>query len=132
MTSKPEVNIPLLRKAVEWVESQAVLPRATRQWRQQSWVVNEETRRTLFGHARGCGTAYCLAGWIASQTNPHLANTDLYHDPETDTYISSQGVALDALGLTLPPGALNHPLFGYNNTARDIRRIAEKIAGEKL
>lgn len=40
------VDVPLLRKVVEWVEEQAVLPKSVRLWDQAAW---------------GCNTAMCVA-----------------------------------------------------------------------
>ncbi len=127
MTSKPEVNIPLLRKAVEWVESQEALPPETRQWMQSYWVTPEEERVGLLRHPRGCGTAYCVAGWIAAQKHPELAHTQSAVINGVLTYSSE--VAMSELGLSEYE---DRGLFNGANTAANIRRIAEEIAGEKL
>lgn len=115
--TEPIVNIPLLRKAVEWVEEQDALPEDTRQWMQDVWGLSEDDRLMEYGHSVGCGTAYCVGGKIAE-------------DAGIDWSIQAAGhVAGDLLGLT---GLQADELFEPGNTAADIRRIAESIAGERL
>lgn len=43
-----EVNVPLLRKAVEWVEEQSNLPEIDRQWNQRAWKESERDRAEDF------------------------------------------------------------------------------------
>ena len=115
-----EVNIPLLRKAVEWVEEQDRLPEQQRQWNQWNFVELESDR--IDG---GCGTAYCVAGYIGALVDARFTNTSLIETEDGAMHVAD--VAEDALGL---PD--RHGLFQCNNTAADIRRIAEGIAGERL
>lgn len=122
----PKVNVPLLRKAVEWVEEQAALPVETRTWFQGDWVVTEARRLRDHGHSAGCGTSYCVAGWVASQAYPELADSQSALVGDEVLYTSE--VAAELLGLT----SYDHTLFWGGNSAADIRRIAEELAGEKL
>jgi len=52
----PELDLPLLRKAVEWVQEQAKRPSGEREWIQGAWRVS----------GLECGTAYCVAGYVAN------------------------------------------------------------------
>lgn len=134
---RDNLNIPLLRKGVEWVEEQEALPVMTRQWMQDMWVTSEEDRVACLTGETGCGTAYCLAGWVAMQKYPELAEIDFAW--VNGKYLRSSDVAAEELGL---PGygvapeqyetSCLHKLFSPHNTAADIRRIAEELAGEKL
>jgi hypothetical protein len=104
-----EVNIPLLRKAVEWAEAEAAKPQRTSAWYQPGVIENAEDI------GRDCGTCYCLAGFIAAT----VTGEEWPDDPI--------GVALDALG-----GASIGGLFSATNSIQDVRRIAEDLAGERL
>ncbi len=116
-TPAPIVNIPLLRKAVEWVEEQAALPTIDRQWYQGAYRMEG----LLAG--RSCDTVMCVAGYVADLSGVGWrGNSDVTSERE---YASD--VAERLLGL--PPG---HRLFLGDNTAADVRRIAEGIAGERL
>ncbi len=121
-----DVNIPLLRKAVEWVEEQDALPEETRTWYQGAYVVIERWRVADLAHDTGCGTAYCLAGYVASQVDPNLAESSAYVNDDGD-YVSTNLVASEILGLPY-----DHNLFNGGNDAETIRRLAEEYAGEKL
>ncbi len=114
----PIVNIPLLRKAVEWVEAQAALPIEDREWDQMVY------RTTGAQVQRSCGTVMCVAGYVADISGVEWA--------APDDYMTIDGEAADTVAerlLGLPP---DHRLFGGDNTVADVRRIAEGIAGERL
>ncbi len=117
------VNIPLLRKSVEWVEEQAALPWVNREWYQDEWrrpghfIINAQ------GQKKSCDTVMCIAGRIAD-----------WHGIEWNSngYIAVDGrsvpeIASELLGIERSSG-----LFDVNNTAADVRRIAEELAGERL
>ncbi len=110
-----DVNIPLLRKAVEWVEEQDALPIETRSWMQREIILPEAHRIHSHGHQPGCGTAFCIAGYVADQVRPGIG------------WEEAIPVAEQALGL--PRG---HNLFMMTNSAKTIREVAERIAGERL
>jgi hypothetical protein len=129
-----EVNIPLLRKAVEWAEAEAAKPAPLREWEQNFWYLPPEVRaerlekrgddftereREAYQKAPECGTCYCIAGYVASQ---------LGHDFSTSGW-EVEDVAAEALGLDLDQ---SDDLFDGRNTIEDVRRIAEEIAGERL
>jgi hypothetical protein len=137
MTDTTQVNIPLLRKAVEWAEVEAAKPPELREWEQNWWVLTPEERakRREYAEESGdpdyyapfevaayykapeCGTAYCIAGFVAA------------HEGSTETGMRVQDVACDALGIYTQEA---EALFASQNTIADVRRIAEEIAGERL
>lgn len=121
------VNIPLLRKAVEWVEAEAAKPPELCEWEQRLWNIPPDTDDIYGQHLRAnrapeCGTTYCVAGYIGQLVDPRYAET-----VEVDG-VHIEEVAGAALGLQ----PLQHHLFFARNTAEDVRRIAEEIAGEPL
>jgi hypothetical protein len=145
-----EVNIPLLRKAVEWVEEQDKLPEAEREWDQTTWAgarfidpndpslvydsymlgsgeyykTWDEIQRLAEQRGMTCGTAYCVAGWIGQQQDSAYKTTwNPPGKPPVDDF------AQVVLGLTAEQA---DELFDEGNSAADIRRISESIAGEKL
>lgn len=128
-----EVNIPLLRKAVEWAEAEAQKPRELREWEQDRFFIpasnNDpnvvavrpglaEREREQYGKAAECGTCYCIAGYVAQVTSDAPL-----------VYREVEGLAVEALGITEGQGMR---LFDACNRIEDVRRIAEDIAGERL
>jgi hypothetical protein len=107
--SASEVNIPLLRKAVEWAEAEAAKPEGGL-W-DQSWYITDDN---------ACGTSYCIAGWV------NVQNGAEGYDQITDT-----SAAAESLGIPVWRGEDGH-LFDGGNSIEDVRRIAEEIAGERL
>lgn len=127
-----EVNVPLLRKAVEWVEEQDKLPLEKRAWVQEFFILREAARESVadaeyeIGFEPGCGTAYCVAGYIGQMLRPNTFRDnefDLFHDQHVSDF------AAEALGISWED---SEELFAGDNSAEDIRRIAERIAGQKL
>lgn len=133
--TEPTVNIPLLRKAVEWAEAEAAKPYELCEWFQGDWVVTPGARKTHRAWlerkgqpieglaAKECGTCYCIAGYAAQVVDPHFADTDEVGDT------TAREVAQEALGIT---DRQADQLFAGPNTITDVRRIAESIAGEAL
>lgn len=120
------VDIPLLRKVVEWAETEAAKPPELCEWNQETWVApanKADDEAWSFGYvlpkarvrAPECGTCFCIAGYTASIT---VGPTEDIGE-----------VAQEILGLC--PGDAG-ALFNVSNTIEDIRRIAEDIAGESL
>ena len=128
--SRPD--IPLLRKAVEWVEEQDKLPIDQRQWYQGDYIsrfrhlwakflqirgsavaegVNEETFDSM-QREPVCGTCYCVAGYIAMQDNPAYTNRDIVDEVHVADY------AMRLLGLDR--WEAQH-LFAGTNSAADVR-----------
>lgn len=131
MSEHERLNVPLLRKAVEWVEEQAALPEEQSEWYQGTWRVDGEMLD------RSCGTAYCMAGYIGQLLD------ERYRESQTVDGMHVADFAGEALGLERPGpgemlagvGSMGHafqPLFHASNTVEDIRRIAERLAGGPL
>ena len=147
-----EVNIPLLRKAVEWAEAEAKKPLLEREWDQSGWMRSPKHRARDYlmdkAHRTGnfaeltdegiqelaqtCGTSYCIAGYIC-----HLAGLTFTGDNSSMFYrvIDANGVernvsevAAELLGNPDDTGLL----FDAGNSIERVRVIAEEIAGEKL
>lgn len=126
-----EVNIPLLRKAVEWAEAEAAKPFETREWDQTFWALpaspndpnvcgNPFQSQAVLDRLRGevdCGTKFCVAGWIVHAAGEAV----LYYDAATR--------AAELLGVTIDAA---DALFVADNSIEDVRRIAEELAGERL
>ena len=115
------VNIPLLRKAVEWAEAEAAKPTGGL-WIQQLWYTRpgaggyEAELRERNGLTPKCGTSYCIAGYVCDVEGIDA----LGYWPQR---------AAEALGLSESACA---PLFNANNTITDVRLVAERLAGERL
>lgn len=111
------VNIPLLRKAVEWAEAEAAKPDQTQcEWYQRQWVI------PAADIGRACGTCYCIAGYVA-----------LVSGIEVDCMAEENAAAL--LGINPRLHNSFEGLFAVDNTIEDVRRIADEIAagaGERL
>jgi hypothetical protein len=143
MEKLPDVDVPLLRKGVEWVLAESERSTDERSWFQRWW----RTRR-VNEQGQACGTALCLAGYIC-EMDPSWEWRDetLRHDfgppvrselvkmsahqagPNGDT----AGVhASRLLGLTYDEA---NALFHESNTAETIRSLAREICesrGEEL
>lgn len=113
----PEVNVPLLRKAVEWAEVENTLPNGM--WNQRFWAQQTD-----------CGTAYCIAGFVAQETSGgidffkgvKIASQCL--DPDSNSLVSINTFAREHLGLTI---AESDALFAASNTIEDVRDVFEWI-----
>lgn len=130
----------ILKDAVEWVEWQDTLEPGTRMWDQGNWVTLREDQPT-------CGTAYCVAGYIGQRLNPDFALGSEAVIKGTLTHVSD--FAEMTLGLTsteiyldrkidggtggyVDSGEWIYDLFDGDNNAKDIRAIAEELAGGPL
>lgn len=136
-----KIDIPLLRKGVEWVEDEATKPWSDRVWHQDYWIMSAETAHPSDselkrGEAeRGqtknfCGTCYCFAGNIAAWDGFRVYDAfERAKNPETGETVDPDTYATERLGLTYEQA---EALFDGDNSAEDIRRIAEEIAGQRL
>lgn len=150
-TTVSEPNIPMLRKYVEWVEEQDALPVFQREWEQGTWALSPEAikregkvlqRRKEEGHsfygyrhrlleryeANVCGTAYCVAGRITADTYGPCDEEGEFYD-QNGNEVDPSVYAREVLGLSWPQA---ETLFDADNSAADIRRLAERYAGERL
>lgn len=128
------INVPLLRKAIEWAEAEAAKPEELCEWQQGFWVLPKSDHdpaayidveeldvakiRAYEGLAEECGTCFCIAGRVAHESGQVVSY--------------SRGVKREAASLLGIDIAAAHRLFASNNTIEDVRRIAEEIAGERL
>jgi hypothetical protein len=130
------MNIPLLRKAVEWVEEQDALATSKRKWYQGSWAQKRIDAAQENVNDPFCHTAVCVAGKIALDAGWVPVWDDqneamFYADRATKNGVTLpiEHIAARELGLDVEDA---NDLFDGNNQAADIRMIAESIAGERL
>lgn len=114
-----EVNIPLLRKAVEWAEAEHARSDGKGAWRQ--CTVAEDSEETH------CGTAYCIAGYVLAQQGYSVAQIQAMGDSDEDLDLAAELLGIPAWSTTFAP----HLFDGFNDITR-VRSIAEELAGERL
>jgi len=119
----PDLNVPALRKTLEWVEAEAARGEESA-WRQESYAT-----RTA------CGTAFCAAGYVAAELVGARPHFDAVADPDgelvTDVCVLPDGefasidsVAREELGLT---SRESMRLFDGTNSLEDVRRIVGRL-----
>ena len=134
----PTPNLPLLRKAVEWAEAEAAKPLTESAWDQSVYRMSgSELDRT-------CGTAFCIAGYVAEITGAQWAGAGqsswlVADDDDPPEHVSPMyGLVFiehrvsRLLGVTEREGEY---LFDPDRTIDDLRIAAEEIAaraGERL
>lgn len=125
------LNIPLLRKMVEWAETEDLLDEA-REWDQTTWL-HMETRSGY------CDTTMCIAGKVASDAGwkPIFYGDGSASSAQKDGVTEEiRVIAINELGLANAVDSEGNvatwALFEASNCAADIRRIAEDLAGERL
>lgn len=123
-----EFNLPLLRKAVEWAESEARKPQRESEWCQRYFATSGQAL------GRDCGTAYCIAGYVAEQAGLQVGVYHIDGDNEAKAAQDLLGIDdHDAWGDSW--GRDGTGLFSSGNTIEDVREIATEIAekyGEEL
>lgn len=130
----PNLNVDLLRRHVEWVEAQDGLPEGERDWDQGYWLSPkagsvDESVEILRGRREwDCGTYRCLAGNIALEGGGRPASGSGVILPDGQL-VWVEKYAAELLGIDRPELAI---LFDSLNTAVDIRREAERLAGGPL
>lgn len=135
-----EVNIPLLRKVVEWVESQEALAYSEdRRWYQGAWFRKDEAKARAVQDLNDpmCGTTMCVAGKIVHDAGwkpvyYEVHGEDFAYADEAkkgDIALPIHEIAAAELGLTEDEA---HELFDGSNDAEHVRLIAEHLAGERL
>lgn len=155
------IDVPLLRKAVEWVEEQEALPPRQREWRQSVWrgvafrpagIVQGplQAARVVSG-GRSCGTTYCVAGYIAEMTGGTWASNDtksslyqaLLAEPDEEgaawAYDSARSDRGPVLIVNASIRATNKlgirddaGLFNGGNTAEGVRSKAQRLVAYYL
>ena len=141
LPSDPTPNIPLIRKATEWAEEQEQLV-GLRMWNQDFWFRTLDRQLAKQNiHDPLCESAMCIAGFVVhtlgyifdfdeasvlDETGYYCASYANHPDGSTGS-ISS--IAQRELGINDEQARI---LFDGPNSAADIRRISEEIAGEAL
>jgi len=151
-----EVNVPLLRKAVEWVEEQDKKPEIESEWYQGEWMVSDRQyawRMASEGVAEYRDAMYARNEYLSYDEQKKLVELASYwlenscgtaycvagyvaqmHEPGFQTAHQVRGESIEnyarkKLGLSQDQA---DQLFSGGNDAADVRMIAEFIAGEKL
>lgn len=137
-----EVNVPLLRKVVEWAEAEASKPLPIREWEQGAWMIlpeafdepMEDDQGELFFKDPECGTCFCIAGKTVELSLEEGENMDSSCVESPDGFTESIPMrAARELGIPRDAGPfIISRLFHAENSIADVRRIAEDIAGERL
>ncbi len=123
--TSPSLDIPWLRKEVEWVEVEDAKPchAPDREWHQGSYRWSAKDRSEAYGHP--CGSTFCIAGHIAEGDGVKWNDSfDIAADWKFVSDYAQYRLNLDERQAAR--------LFYGDNSAADIRRIAEEIAGERL
>ena len=136
MTKRLEVNIPLLRKAVEWAEFEAAQPAIDCHWNQGWFVLKPQDVAAdlldscesyeashLDALAPHCETTYCIAGYVGQLLNPAYAKNDTVRGVHVAEFARRE------LGISQGDAEW---LFEGSHTIEEVRSVAEHIAGEKL
>lgn len=136
MSDNNQVNVPLLRKAVEWAEASHAA--GDGEWDQGWWGrdYSEPNIRARYQAAgftiSECGTSFCIAGYIGQLLDPEHYPAGRNGDgTEGAPFGHVEEFAADALGIGVG-GPLKGSLFDGSNTIQDVRRIAEDLAGGPL
>lgn len=137
-----ELNIPLLRKTVEWVEEQETLPIQLREWQQGSWFrqVTEEELKYEYGvelvaNAPWCDTTMCFAGkiaWDAGWKPVWTSEHEAARCEKNGEIKDVSHVAAELLGIPHPEDWSDIELFDAGRSAATLRYLAEDLAGEAL
>lgn len=132
MNDTLEVNIPLLRKVVEWAEAEARIDQAFRAWDQQNYCGIGLRYLTAAERAQGdvgdCGTTYCIAGKVLHDAGWTDAEIRHRHRPDIP---AAALLGIPTVDDTDDDDWGDH-LFAPSNTIEDVRRIAETLAGQRL
>ena len=136
------LNVPMLRKGVDWVMEQNELADEDREWDQESWAFLDRPARAAMAaqdrHDPMCCTSMCFAGYVAYITGwtfefPNGLRMEGAEVARKDGRVDSIAtIAKRELGITDEQG---DSLFNASNDADDIRYIAEVIvmeAGDRL
>ncbi len=114
-----ELNIPLLRKTMEYIEANPL------EWDQSSWASNTP-----------CGTTMCFAGTAAFLAGadlmldlPGVSGSEACKTPEGD-FLAIDEYARQQLGLTASQA--DRIFYSDPHNPQDMRRVVEHTIGEKL
>ena len=121
-----EVNIPLLRKAVEWAEAEAAKP--------PEWTASGSKSSGASSPTRTPGTTATAATAYSRVRDRPTASPDTSARSPDSTRTPTRTIAADLLGIKYNGYGeeAGDRLFNACNSIEDVRRIAEDIAGERL
>ncbi len=128
------IDVPKLRKLVEWVEEQDVLAENDRVWDQELWFHQDNlaiARAVEDKYDPYCGTSMCIAGKLAFDAG-WLPVIDHADDKATKDGVTKYYSEIGAEELGLDNNTQEFELFNASNSASDIRAIAEDYAGKRL
>lgn len=134
----PELNVELLKKALEFVTNEHDLDRGVR-WNQGVWGSGRiEEEEVAPGVNVVCATACCVAGWVGTAVGAPLAIKNIYDyraglsvtadnffDPRTEELVAVEDFAIEQLGITAHEADL---LFEGTNLYGDVIQAASHIA----
>jgi hypothetical protein len=127
------LNIDVLREAVEWVEFQDSLPVEKRSWYQGDWVAAPSTHASYIYidykkdvNPADCGSAYCVAGYIGQAHDKRYKQTATVDGKHVSEF-ATEVLGIDKTWWEDDEGHY-FDLFDGDNSADDIRHIAEMIA----
>jgi hypothetical protein len=136
------IDIPQLRKVVEWAEVEAAKPRELSRWEQDWWVSDDGEWGEYDAHGDyhvmqkdpECGTCFCIAGQLVycNLNAGEYLDSDTVRNRRGNVVTTVAARALDLLNVTYEGMPSRFPLFSAENSIEDIREIAEELAGERL
>lgn len=123
MSIKRSVNVPLLRKTLEKVESLPELGKITYLvdgfhllvWDAEAWDQKSYKSTSDYGH---CGTAFCFAGWAVMEAG---------QDATKMCASEIEASAREHLGIDFLQSSM---LFSAYNNKEDLRIICARLAYE--
>lgn len=123
MTDEMTIDVPLLRKALDWAHEQwqRSLRGEPSEWSQGIWIAQ----------APECGTVCCIAGKVSLETGwrPIPSIWDGWVRNEQGREEHASDVARAALGLTIYQASF---LYGGSNTVADLYHFAEVWTGGEI
>lgn len=136
------VNVPLLRKGIEWAEAEDRARTDTKpsQWDQTSWVggapIDELSYDEMVSSVKltemECGTTCCIAGWIGFLTlrpGEYINGVGTIFNENNVRVEHCSDRAQRELGLDNQQA---WDLFYRSHDIESVRTLAESIAGERL
>lgn len=113
------LDVPLLEKAVAWVQEQEALPEEQREWNQADYVAE-----------MSCGMAYCVAGYVGQLLEPGYATNSVHNGVHVSRFACAQlGIPTDepASSQSFDDSAVYDALrmFNDDNDAAAVRAVAD-------
>lgn len=153
MQQENTIDIPRLRKLVEWVEEQDMKPVGLSTWEQDNWITQSQDYeyahdilqfqglqhlsdmglRNAQRYEHDCEAAFCAAGKVVADEHGVASMlTTMVRLPDVDAVPNIVPIAVEAQRLLGLDEGQASALFASGNDADTIRRLAEEFAGERL